>query len=469
MSFALSPRYALAGLAVLLSACSWLKPTPMPALDLPPPAPTGPWQSANQVPPADAAWWQLFQDPVLDDLQRQLVLGNHNLQAMAALVRQAQAAVGTAQASLYPTVNANLGVSRSENTPATVTGTNYSLSAPVSWEVDLWGRVSGLNRAADARLQASREDLAAARLSAQSTLVQTYLSLRSADQQLAVLDQAVLAYEKSLQLTEFRYQAGVVSAADVAQAQLQLQTAQAQRLDLRTQRTQLGHAIAVLLGQTPSALPLAAQTQALAVPALPPSLSTALLLRRPDVAAAERRVAASNAQVGVTQAAFFPALTLSANAGYRNQDWGSLVSASNVFWSVGPTLVQSVFDGGLRRAARADALAARDVAVSNYRQTVLTAMQELEDNLVAAAQLALQAQVQAQALQAARRNLAIAQDQYRAGAVSYLSVVTAQTSELSAERGLIDVQTRRLVAINALLKNLAGRWPEDVPRNASGK
>ena len=460
MSFALSPRYALAGLAVLLSACSWLKPTPMPALDLPPPAASGPWQSASQVPTADAAWWQLFQDPVLDDLQRQLVLGNHNLQAMAALVRQAQAAVGTAQASLYPTVNANLGVSRSENTPATVTGTNYSLSAPVSWEVDLWGRVSGLNRAADARLQASREDLAAARLSAQSTLVQTYLSLRSADQQLAVLDQAVLAYEKSLQLTEFRYQAGVVSAADVAQAQLQLQTAQAQRLDLRTQRTQLGHAIAVLLGQTPSALPLAAQTQALAVPALPPSLSTALLLRRPDVAAAERRVAASNAQVGVTQAAFFPALTLSANAGYRNQDWGSLVSASNVFWSVGPTLVQSVFDGGLRRAARADALAARDVAVSNYRQTVLTAMQELEDNLVAAAQLALQAQVQAQALQAARRNLAIAQDQYRAGAVSYLSVVTAQTSELSAERGLIDVQTRRLVAINALLKNLAGRWPQ---------
>ena len=460
MSFALYPRYALAGLAVLLSACSWLKPTPMPALDLSPPAASGPWQSASQVPTADAAWWQLFQDPVLDDLQRQLVLGNHNLQAMAALVRQAQAAVGTAQASLYPTVNANLGVSRSENTPATVTGTNYSLSAPVSWEVDLWGRVSGLNRAADARLQASREDLAAARLSAQSTLVQTYLSLRSADQQLAVLDQAVLAYEKSLQLTEFRYQAGVVSAADVAQAQLQLQTAQAQRLDLRTQRTQLGHAIAVLLGQTQWALPLAAQTQALAVPALPPSLSTALLLRRPDVAAAERRVAASNAQVGVTQAAFFPALTLSANAGYRNQDWGSLVSASNVFWSVGPTLVQSVFDGGLRRAARADALAARDVAVANYRQTVLTAMQELEDNLVAAAQLALQAQVQAQALQAARRNLAIAQDQYRAGAVSYLSVVTAQTSELSAERGLIDVQTRRLVAINALLKNLAGRWPQ---------
>ena len=460
MSFALSPRYALACIALMLSACSWLKPTPMPALDLPPAAATGPWQSASQVPPADAAWWQLFQDPVLDDLQRQLVLGNHNLQAMAALVRQAQAAVGTAQASLYPTVNANLGVSRSENTPATVTGTNYSLSAPVSWEVDLWGRVSGLNRAADARLQASREDLAAARLSAQSTLVQTYLSLRSADQQLAVLDQAVLAYEKSLQLTEYRYQAGVVSAADVAQAQLQLQTAQAQRLDLRTQRTQLGHAIAVLLGQTPSALPLVAQTQALAVPALPPSLSTALLLRRPDVAAAERRVAASNAQVGVTQAAFFPALTLSANAGYRNQDWGSLVSASNVFWSVGPTLVQSVFDGGLRRAARADALAARDVAVSNYRQTVLTAMQELEDNLVAATQLALQAQVQAQAVQAARRNLAIAQDQYRAGAVSYLSVVTAQTSELSAERGLIDVQTRRLVAINALLKNLAGRWPQ---------
>jgi len=453
-------RFALAGLAVLLSACSWLKPTAMPPLDLPPPAATGPWQSASQVPASDPAWWQLFQDPVLDDLQRQLVLGNHNLQAMAALVRQAQAAVGTAQASLYPTVNANLGVSRSENTPATVTGTNYSLSAPVSWEVDVWGRVSGLNRAADARLQASREDLAAARLSAQSTLVQTYLSLRSADQQLAVLDQAVLAYEKSLQLTDYRYQAGVVSAADVAQAQLQLQTAQAQRLDLRTQRRQLGHALAVLVGQSPSALALAPRTPSFGVPDLPQSLSTALLLRRPDVAAAERRVAAANAQVGVAQSAFFPTLTLSANAGYRNQDFGSLVGASNVFWSVGPALVQSVFDGGLRRAARADALAARDASVATYRQTVLTAMLELEDNLVAAAQLALQAQVQAQALQAARRNLSITEAQYRAGAVSYLAVVTAQTSELSAERGLIDVQTRRLVAINALLKNLAGRWPE---------
>ena len=453
-------RFALAGLAVLLSACSWLKPTAMPPLDLPPPAATGPWQSASQVPASDPAWWQLFQDPVLDDLQRQLVLGNHNLQAMAALVRQAQAAVGTAQASLFPTVNANLGVSRSENTPATVTGTNYSLSAPVSWEVDVWGRVSGLNRAADARLQASREDLAAARLSAQSTLVQTYLSLRSADQQLAVLDQAVLAYEKSLQLTDYRYQAGVVSAADVAQAQLQLQTAQAQRLDLRTQRRQLGHALAVLVGQSPSALALAPRTPSFGVPDLPQSLSTALLLRRPDVAAAERRVAAANAQVGVAQSAFFPTLTLSANAGYRNQDFGSLVGASNVFWSVGPALVQSVFDGGLRRAARADALAARDASVATYRQTVLTAMLELEDNLVAAAQLALQAQVQAQALQAARRNLSITEAQYRAGAVSYLAVVTAQTSELSAERGLIDVQTRRLVAINALLKNLAGRWPE---------
>ena len=469
MSFAHPHRFALAGLVVLLSACSWLKSTAMPPLDLPPPAANGPWQSASQVPASDPAWWLLFQDPVLDDLQRQLVLGNHNLQAMAALVRQAQAAVGTAQASLYPTVNANLGVSRSENTPATVTGTNYSLSAPVSWEVDVWGRVSGLNRAADARLQASREDLAAARLSAQSTLVQTYLSLRSADQQLAVLDQAVLAYEKSLQLTDYRYQAGVVSAADVAQAQLQLQTAQAQRLDLRTQRTQLGHALAVLLGQSPSALALAPRTPSFGVPDLPQSLSTALLLRRPDVAAAERRVAAANAQVGVAQSAFFPALTLSANAGYRNQDFGSLVGASNVFWSVGPALVQSVFDGGLRRAARADALAARDASVATYRQTVLTAMLELEDNLVAAAQLAWQAQVQAQALQAARRNLSITEAQYRAGAVSYLAVVTAQTSELSAERGLIDVQTRRLVAINALLKNLAGRWPEPALAGVIGK
>jgi NodT family efflux transporter outer membrane factor (OMF) lipoprotein len=294
----------------------------------------------------------------------------------------------------------------------------------------------------------------------QATLAQSYFSLRTSDALAAVLTQTVAAYTRSLDLTKNRYQGGVASAADVAQAQTQLKSAQAQLVEARLQRAQLEHAIASLLGQAPAALALPPpSTGELPAPPLAPlQLPSTLLARRPDIAAAAAQVAAANAQIGAADAAFLPALTLSANGGFRNGGLGSLIQAGNRFWSLGPTLAFAVFDGGARRAASDSAQASYDQTVATYRQTVLTALQEVEDNLVAASLLQEEMGLQQESLTSARRALDIAQNQYKAGTVSYLNVVTAQTTVLSAERSLLDVRNRRLAAVNQLLKNLAGRW-----------
>jgi NodT family efflux transporter outer membrane factor (OMF) lipoprotein len=321
----------------------------------------------------------------------------------------------------------------------------------------VWGRLDAQASAAQAGLQASQEDLAAARLSLQTTLVQTYLSLRTAERQEAVLREAEAAYQRFLTLTQYRYEAGVVSASDVAQAQTQYKTTQAQRIEVGTQRAQLEHAVAVLVGQSPSALRMPAlREQALAtwppaVPELPALIPATVLEKRPDIQAAKRRVEAANAQIGVARAAFFPTVNFAASAGYRNTDLSSLINASNQFWSIGPTLALSLFDGGQRRAARAQAEAVLDQAVANYRQTVLASFQDIEDNLVAAVQLKDQAQAQQEALDAAQKNLAITQAQYQAGTLSALNLVQAQTTALSAQRTLLDLQTRRWLAHNKLM------------------
>ena len=317
--------------------------------------------------------------------------------------------------------------------------------------------MDALAAAAKAGVQASREDLALARLSAQASLVQTYMAIRNAEQQARVLKQAQAAYERALQLTQYRYEAGVVSAADVAQAQLQLSSTQAQLIDVNSSRLQLLNALAVLLGQPPGAVQLA-QTEAMpAVPVLPEVVPSALLQRRPDVLAAQQRVLAAQANAGAAQAAFFPSFSFTANAGYSSQSLSSLFSASNLLWSMGPSMVLNLFDGGLRKAAQADALAALDAAGIAYKQTVLQSLQEVQDNLVAAYQLQLEEQAQLQAVQAAKRNLNISEAQYAAGTVSYLNVVSAQTAALSAERSLLDIQNRRVLAVTQLMKNLAGR------------
>ena len=412
--------------------------------------------------PAETTRWTVLNDPVLDRLQTQLLQDNLTLATASVQVRRAQASLATAQASLWPSVNLNTGVTRSANQLAVAPGTSYSLGAPVSWEVQLWGRVDALSTVARAGVQASQEDLSAARLSLQATLVSTYVGLRTAERQEQVLRQAEAAQQRSLELTQARYQSGVVSAADVAQAQSQWKSTQAQRLDVGTQRAQLENALAVLLGKTPAQLqidPLPADALwPPAVAALPSLLPSTLIQRRPDIRAAQQRVVAANAQIGVARAAFFPTLNFAANAGYRNPDLGSLISTSSRAWSLGPSLAFSVFDGGQRRAAQADAEAALEQATLAYRQVVLTAFQEVEDNLVAASQLQDQAQALSESLVAAQRNLSLTQEQYKAGTVSYLNVVQAQTTALTAQRSLLDVQSRRVLALNLLMKNVAGAY-----------
>ena len=409
----------------------------------------------------DPAWWILFNDPVLNGLQNQLNQDQLNLQRMATRVRQAQASLAAAQSSLWPSVSLNASASKAQEkagSPAQV----LSVAAPVSWEWDVWGRVAALNAAAQANLVASQEDLALARLSAQATLVQTYLALRTAERQGQVLVQAEQAYVRALTLTRYRHEAGVVSAADVAQAEVQLATAQAQKIEVNTTRLQLHHALAVLLGMAPAEFKLAEGTWPV-LPVLPETISADVLKRRPDIRAASQRLLAAQAQLGVAQAAFFPSLGFSANLGYRSSEWSNIFSASSLLWSWGPSMAIQLFDGGKREAVKAESTAALEAAGIAYREVVLQALQELEDNLIAAQQLQLQSAAQSQALLSAQRNLDIAQAQYSAGTVSFLNVVSAQASALAAERSLLDIQSRQRLASAQLLKNLAGRWPEQTP------
>jgi NodT family efflux transporter outer membrane factor (OMF) lipoprotein len=412
-------------------------------------------------------WWLLFNDPVLNELQAQVVVGNQNLAASLAQYRVAQATLASSRAGLFPTFGVGASAGRSSggtgSANGAATGNSYSISGSANWELDLWGRVAGTVDSAQARLQASQDDLAAARLSTQATLAQTYFALRASEAQAALLEGTIAAYQRSLELTQNRYTAGVASAADVAQAQTQLKSAQAQLIDANAGRAQLEHAIAVLLGKAPAAFSLARTARLPEVPAVPLQLPSTLLERRPDIAAAERRVAAANAQIGVARAAFFPALTLSAGLGFRNDTLAGLISSPNLFWSLGPALALSLFDGGARQAGVDSARAGTDQAIANYRQTVLTALQEVEDNLVEATSLQEQIAVQAEALVAAQKVLEVVNNQYRAGTVSYLNVVNAQATVLSTDRALLDLRNRRLAALNQLLKNIAGRWDVPVP------
>ncbi len=433
---------------------------------------TGLWQRAAGVQAATAVpddWWKLFNDPVLNDLQGKLVVGNENLKAAIAQVAQARASFDASSASRWPSLGAGLSATRSvspsgsgASNPNASNGPNeiVSLTANASWEIDLWGRLAQASNASEARWRASVDDLAAARLSAQALLAQSYFSLRTFEAQQALYERNLEAYSRSLTLTQARYDAGVVGRTDVLQAQTQLKTAQAQLADAAAQRAQAEHAIAVLLGQAPSVFAIARTAALPDTPAVPVLLPSTLLQRRPDIASAERRVAAAYAQIGAADAAFFPALTLSASAGYRGSSLSDLVSAPNLFWSIGPALAQGILDGGARKAASAQARASADQATAVYRQAVLTGLQEVEDNLAIADQLRNAAQLQREALALAQTNLGIVTEQYREGTVSYLNVVSAQTAALGSELSLLSVRSRELNAVNQLLKNIAGRWQQ---------
>ena len=425
----------------------------------------GPWQQAEagtQASTVPDQWWQLFNDPVLDQLQNRLVVGNQNLRAVLAQVAQARAALGGSEAARLPTLGLNASATRADslndNSANQPPRNTVSLAGSAAWELDLWGRLSHGVEGSQATYQASLQDLAAARLSAQSTLAQTYFALRTAEAQQALIERSIAVYQRSLELTQARHQSGVAPLTDVLQAQTQLRTAQAQGIEAGAQRAQFEHAIAVLLGQAPSTLTLATTAGLPDAPAVPALLPSTLLERRPDINASAQRVRAAYAQIGVARSAYFPSITLGATAGYRGSALDGLLSAPHRFWSLGPALALALFDGGTRRAATEQAQARADQATASYRQTVLTALQEVEDNLVLTARLRQEADLQREALGFALRNLEITQDQYRVGTVSYLNVVTAQSTALISERTLLDVRARQLTAASHLLRNIAGRW-----------
>lgn len=468
---------ALPACALLLAGCAVQAPYVPPRIDVPEhfkqaaqAQQAGLWQPARHADgtaplAVPAAWWTVYGDPELDRLQALAAQGSPSLAQAVARLRAAQAAVAGSQAGLWPTLGASASAQRARSgtggdssARSGATASSYSLGLNASWELDLWGRLSGAVDAAQAGVQASAADLAAARLSLQASVAQAYFSLRAAEAQMQLLQETLAAYEQSWRVTRNRYRAGVASPADVAQAEAQYKSTQAQLLESQAGRAQLEHALAALLGLPPAAFDLPPTGVLPAPPAVPGELPSQLLERRPDIAAAERRAAAANAQVGVARAAYFPALTLSAAAGYRGASLSDLVSAPHLFWSLGPALAVALFDGGARDAAVESARAALDLAAATYRQTVLAALQEVEDNLVAAASLAREQQVQQEAVAAAQKALDVATNQYQAGTVAYLNVLSAQTTVLAARRSLLDVRSRRLAAVNALLKNLAGPW-----------
>ncbi|WP_272891818.1 efflux transporter outer membrane subunit [Stutzerimonas stutzeri] len=426
--------------------------------------------------PADSLqrgeWWTLYGDAELNALVGRLNVSNQNLAAAEAQYRQARALVRGARSQQFPTIGGSAGVTRGgQGTSSSPTvqsqssgsgvSESYSVGLDASWELDIWGRLRRNLEANQANMQASAADLAAVRLSLQSELVQTYLQLRVLDEQQRLLDQTVEAFARSLRLTENQYRAGIVPKSDATQALTQLRSTEAQAIDLRWQRAQLEHAIAVLIGVPPSELDIAERSDIPALPQVPLALPSQLLERRPDIASAERQVSAANAQIGVAEAAWYPDLTLSASGGYRNSSFSNLISVPNRFWSLGPQLAMTLLDFGGRRASLEQAEASYDQTVANYRQTVLNSFREVEDNLVQLRVLADEAVVQQQALEAAQESLRLIENQYRAGTVDFLSVATVQTTTLNNERTNLTLLGDRLAASVQLIAALGGGWDEE--------
>jgi len=408
-------------------------------------------------------WWHIFDDPVLDGLEQQIDISNQTLKAAADAYRQAQALVTQARAGLWPTIAASGSRQREQQSLGPPYGvvreTSNFLSASGTWQIDIWGQTRRTVESNEASAQASAAAVAAARLSAQSGLATTYFELRAQDSLQKLLDDTVVDEQKTLDITKNRYSYGVAAKADVVTAQTQLLSSQAQQINAAIARAQFEHAIAVLIGQQPAAFSLPVTPLRTDVPTTPAGLPSALLERRPDVAQAERKMAAANAQIGVAVAAYFPNLTLSGSAGYENVGFlRQLVESKNSIWAVGPTLAETLFDGGLRRAQTAQARAAYDASVDNYRQTVLTSLQQVEDNLVVLRVLEHQASIEDEAVMAAREAERLTLNQYKAGTVPYTSVITAQTTTLASEQTALTVLLDRLSASVALVQAIGGGW-----------
>jgi NodT family efflux transporter outer membrane factor (OMF) lipoprotein len=419
---------------------------------------SGEWvvaQPRDDVPKGE--WWQVFNDPALNELARQVSVSNQTLRAAEARYTQSRAAVQSARSGLFPTLGASGGAARSRRGEAG-SNTSYDVGLDARWEIDLWGRVRRLVEASRAGEQASAADLESIRLSLQSELAINYFQLRVTDVQRQLLEDSVKAFQTSLNVTQNRYRAGVAARVDVVQAETQLKSTEAQALDLRVTRAQLEHAIAVLVGKAPSSFSLEPAKLEARIPDIPPGLPSTLLERRPDVAAAERRVAAANARIGAAQAAYFPALNLTGGAGFASGALSTLISAPSRTWSLGLGLAATILDFGARAADVEAARAAYDETVANYRQTVLEALQETEDQLAAIRWLAEEDRIQRDAARLARESVALTLNQYKAGTVSYLNVVQVQATQLNEERQTVQLLGRRLASTVALIRALGGTW-----------
>jgi len=420
--------------------------------------------------PADqisrGAWWTVFGDSRLNKLEQELDASNPNLAVALARYDEAQAYLAEAQAGLFPTLGTDYDPTRnrqSNNRPLRSADqpdvyTSNTFDATVSYELDLWGSVRNTVAAGAAEAEAGSALLANAKLSLEAQLAESYLELRGLDAQNSVLANTVAAYRRAYKMTVDRHTGGIASGLDVGRAQTQLESARAEASQYVAQRALYEHAIASLVGQSSSSFAIRAAVVDIKIPNVPVGLPSTLLQRRPDIAAAERQVAAANAEIGVARAAFFPNLTLQALAGFQNTGNGSLLTAPNLFWTIGPNLAMTLFEGGLRHAQLDLAKSERNVAAGAYRATVLQAFQDVEDNLALLNHLANAATAQSAAVTAASHTEDLALDRYRLGAVNYLEVVTAQTADLEAKQSAINIDTNRRIAAVRLIKAVGGGW-----------
>jgi len=467
---------ALSGV-VVLAGCTVGPKYSRPAVATPPVYKEQPPQSPEAASiwtpaqPADqqvrGKWWEIFGDPQLDNLEDQVTVSNQDLKAAEARLRQARALVGFNRASEFPTVAVEPSASYvkdSNNTPAFPTSVSHNgsgdfvLPVDLSYEIDLWGRVRRTVAAAREETQATAADVATASLSIHAELAIDYFELRSADTQKQILDNTVKAYTDAYHLTETRFEGGASPRSDVAQAKTQLEDAEVQDTDVAVERAAYEHAIAVLMGKPPAEFSLAAAPLDLKPPAIPAGVPSDLLERRPDISAAERRVAEANEQIGIARAAYYPTLSIGAAAGFESTHVSNLLAGPNALWAVGPMLAETLFDGGRRRATSQGARANFDAVTANYRQTTLTAFQQVEDNLAALHILEREAQQQRDATSSADDWLQVSTNRYTGGVDNYLQVIIAQTTDLANQRNQADILRRQMDASVLLIKALGGGW-----------
>jgi NodT family efflux transporter outer membrane factor (OMF) lipoprotein len=431
-----------------------------------------PWTAAQ---PADNlprdAWWTLYRDDELNTLQKRLIEKSPDLAAALARYQQARAINDQIRSGLFPTITGSANAQRdrqSETRPLRVLGptspnyySSYTVSAEADYELDLWGRIRNQVESGNAERQAAQADLESARLSLHAQLADSYIALRGLDREIALLNETVAAYAKALDLTSARRDGGIASGLDVARAQTQLSATRSQARQALAQRALIEHSIAVLVGESASGFTIEPRLVDITLPNVPAGVPSTLLQRRPDIAAAQRRIAAANADIGVARAAFFPSVTLSALFGFQSSDSGNLIRAPNTYWAIGPSLFATLFDGGKRTAEVARTRAVLDEAGATYRGVVLNAFKQVEDNLALLGYYREAADSEREALAAAQRSLDYATTRYREGAVNYLEVVTSQTATLQTQRDALDLDTRQRRASVQLIRALGGGWSTD--------